>query len=602
MENRGHEAPLLPRQETYCPGEKENTNSGNATEAEQRPHLMETPDIGTRFSSDAEQRPRSMETPSVGEHISKATEQRPYQASIDTEQDNPGTVNPNRNSRQNQFAKQEKRAKKPKQILIPQTARINSSVLKSRKEPNDNKQKQEFNLRGETKDKMEAAPGHAPKPAEQPPEATENKSPKKSIPYNIACTLLEQNSFGIMEKQLYLYNEKGYWKLISESEANREIRSIIPDDLRCSISKGILYEVYEWLRIMAPPKPDCQTERRHYLNFTDAAYNWKSDEAIEHRKKLMFTHVLQLSLCNLNLQKGCAYKTFINTTFSNDKRTLREFRKFLGLCLSDIRDLKVCFFLYGPSNSGKTVMLNLLKKIVGEEWCSSLSFTQMSNEFAITQLLGKRLNLSGEVSGASNKRLDILKSLTGNDSITASFKGKDHFQFRNESLLVFACNSFPPVTALEEFDSFLSRVIIFPFSNVVPREQWIENLEDVLMEDAGSIILEAVKGLRELEEDNYCFIESPAMKKCKQSFQGKYNSFALFADQHIIKEPDGKVTSEDIRKYYKAFCDNEGYEALENNVWAQYLKQRFECQPKIFILNGDTQGERKRGYQGITLR
>ena len=42
--------------------------------------------------------------------------------------------------------------------------------------------------------------------------------------------------------------------------------------------------------------------------------------------------------------------------------------------------------------------------------------------------------------------------------------------------LVFACNSFLSIQAIEEFDSFLERIIIFPFTNVKPRSQWIDGL------------------------------------------------------------------------------------------------------------------------------
>ncbi len=377
---------------------------------------------------------------------------------------------------------------------------------------------------------------------------------KKNVSYDIAQVLLEQNSFYIIEGQLHLYC-KSYWKLISESEANREIRIIIPEDLRCRISKGILYEIYEWLRMLAPSTADCLKKRRCCLNFLDMAYDWESDTVIQNRKGLMFKYVLQLPLRCIKQEGKGAFESFIQDTFGYDNKTAREFRKFLGLC-----------------------------------------------QFAITQLLGKRLNLSGEVSGASNKRLDILKSLTGNDNVTASFKGKDHFQFKNESLLVFACNSFPPVNALEKFDSFLTRVIIFPFSNVVPRDKWIENLEEILLDDAGSIIREAIRGLRELKQDGYCFKESLEMRKCKQSFKGQYNSFALYADEYISKEIDGKVTSDDIRRSYRRFCEEGGYEILPDNVWSLYLKQRYGCLSKTFSVKEDAQDERKRGYQGISIK
>lgn len=577
---------------------------------------------------------RALEKASVEEEIILEGEQRPHQASQDIARSSVGNAGfGNREeSRQSVVSKRKRRPHQESQSIARNTRTDIANEVNGDscgKNPHKNQKVQKSNYEAWSKKVTaiflenasavgnEAPEDKLPESGEKISEAADttkkiaDKLPvlsdkgtesKKNVPYDIAQVLLEQNSFCIIEGQLYLYCKKGYWKLISESEANREIRNIIPEDLRCRVSKGILYEIYEWLRILAPSISDCLKERRCCLNFLDIAYDWESNRLIQNRKELMFKYVLQLPLKCIKQEGKGAYENFIEDTFGYDNETAREFRKFLGLCLSDIRDLKFCFFLYGPSNSGKTVVLNLLKKIVGEEWCSSLSFTQMSNEFAITQLLGKRLSLSGEVSGASNKRLDILKSLTGNDNVTASFKGKDHFQFKNESLLVFACNSFPPVNALEEFDSFLSRVIIFPFSNVVPRDKWIENLEEILLDDAGSIIREAIRGLRELKQDGYCFKESLEMRKCKQSFKGQYNSFALYADEYISKEIDGKVTSDDIRRSYRRFCEEGGYEILPDNVWSLYLKQRYGCLSKTFSVKEDAQDERKRGYQGISIK
>lgn len=234
--------------------------------------------------------------------------------------------------------------------------------------------------------------------------------------------------------------------------------------------------------------------------------------------------------------------------------------------------------------------------------CASLSFAQMSSEFAITQLLGKRLNLSGEVSGASNKRLDIFKSLTGNDTLTACFKGKDHFQFKNECLMVFACNSFPPIQAIEEFDSFLARIIIFPFTNVKPRDQWIDSLEDLLLGDVGEIIKDAMRGLQEMEEDGFAFKESSAMRLAKEEFIGQYNSFALFAQRFIETDAESVVTSDEIQRRYRKFCQDEDYLALEYTVWSKYLKNEYSCISTTKVVSDGLNKHRARAYRGICLK
>lgn len=420
--------------------------------------------------------------------------------------------------------------------------------------------------------------------------------------YNIALELEERYSFAIIDDQLYKYEEcLGYWKLIQESEANRDIRKLISDEWCQVINKSVLAEIYEWLLIKSP-KNKGYSDRKHFLNFQNCAIDWRNKEIVEKRQQLYFKYTIQMPYEKKHQKSTKRFQKFVQDVFGEDEDTIREFKKFLGLCLSDIRYLKLCFFLYGPSNSGKSVFLNVLKRIVGTDWTSSLSFTQMGNEFAITQLLGKRLNVSGEVSGASNKRLDIFKTLTGNDNVTACFKGRDHFQFTSECLLVFACNNFPPIQALDEFESFLSRIIIFPFSNVIPREKWVDNLDAELAEDQKTIIEYAIEGLQQLEKDNYRFVETDAMRECRQEFIGMYNSFELFAEKCIERDIEETLSSAQIRNRYIEYCKENDYVMLPDNVWTQLLKQKYNCRQKMITVKDDFGKTRIRAYQGIRLK
>lgn len=258
--------------------------------------------------------------------------------------------------------------------------------------------------------------------------------------------------------------------------------------------------------------------------------------------------------------------------------------------------------MYGPSNTGKSVILNVLKLLIGEDYCSSVSFSQMSNEFAITQLIGKRLNISGEVSGTTNKRLDIFKSLTGNDRITASFKCKDHFQFSNNCLLTFACNALSPMISANDTDSFMSRIIIFPFRNTKPRAEWISNLEELIAKDSKAIIADAIEGLKLLEEDSFQFVESQAMKRCKREFYLQNDSFTVFAEKYIKEDSGNKVSSRDITAAYTHFCNIEECPALNQNQWGPILKMKYNAESKT-LSKRDKNGEetRLRCYKGIRL-
>lgn len=438
------------------------------------------------------------------------------------------------------------------------------------------------------------------------PEKKESDEPgeKQSAVYLMLMELLEKYSFiNIRRKELYLYIEAhGYWKLILPNEADIVLRELLTTNWIRSINSASITELYKWLLIETDPcKPSNFLKGRDCLNFIDVAYDWKKEKFVKDRKNLYFTYAINMK-CPMEKESTRAFEKFIDDVFGDDKDTKKEFSKFVGLCLSDIRDLKYVFFLFGPSDTGKTTMMNAIKHAVGVENCCSLSFSQLSNEFYVSALYGKRLNVSGEISGMSTTKLDVLKSLSGNDDNLASYKFKDAFSFRNTCLLAFACNVFPKVDFMD-MQSFANRMIIFPFRNVIERCDWNENLQKDLQKDAKGIISFAIKGLRRLDRDNYQIIETPEMQQCKNDYAGMYDSFTLFCNEYIKPAYGESATSAEIHAAYSKFCQMNEYELLKDNQWAQILKRRYGCAAAtLYVSDGNGGKRRQRGYKGIVLK
>lgn len=435
---------------------------------------------------------------------------------------------------------------------------------------------------------------------------TQEARKEKMTPSELANILAKDYQFILIDENLHCYNkELGYWSCIPERDSKTILRKLIPKELRYCVTNFTLIEIYNWLKTDYDVINKASlAQRKNYLNFTDVVYSIQEGKTMPHDKKYYFQNVLQISYNNTNFSDGRWYQYFMNSTFGEDEATIRCFEEFLGLVISPIRDVKQSFFLYGPSNTGKSVILNVLKEIIGAQFTSSLSFSQLGNEFAVAQLVGKWLNISGEMSGVANRRIDIFKSLTGNDLVTACFKGKDHFQFQNQALLVFACNNFPQIS-YEVVEAFASRIIIFPFSKVIPREKWIPDLSEKLLQEKDIIIKRAIKGLKRLQKRNYEFDETDSMYQCKQLFLGDSNSFLLFARRCIVENPNGQCSSSSIKKCYHEFCSRHNLQQVADNVWSKTLLELYPAQ-KCNITSGPEIEEgiisyNSRGYKGIIL-
>ena len=426
---------------------------------------------------------------------------------------------------------------------------------------------------------------------------------KFNIVEQVLDELMQAYDFISVEEKLYVYVEEfGYWKLITDSESQRELRRRVNRRWRGRINKNNLQEIYEWLVLDAKHmSPSKFRDGRHYLNFCDVAYNWNKDKTTKNRKELYFRYALKVPFKSKFDDSG-AFQHFLSDVFGSDKESLDEFRKFIGLALSDVRTLKYAFIFYGPSNTGKSVTMNLLRHLIGAENTASVSFSQMSSEFHTAQLHNRRINCSAEVSGVTLSRLDVFRALCGNDEILVSNKMKDPFSFINRCLLLFSCNVLPKISDPMEAQSVVERLIIFPFNHVKKRENWDPKLVEHLCQDYASVIAFAIQGLRLLEKDDYTIKESPAMLRCKEQYAGLYDSFTLFAQAYLEPSRGARTSSANIKQAYHQYCAFKDCETLNDNIWGQILKRDFACSPSTVVDKSDGKERRIRAYKGIALK
>lgn len=120
-------------------------------------------------------------------------------------------------------------------------------------------------------------------------------------------------------------------------------------------------------------------------------------------------------------------------------------------------------FLFGPSRSGKSTFLRIMRAIMGEENTSSVTLHALSDDrFASANLYGKALNVAADLSSAHVQDLSTWKMLTGEDPVQANRKHGAQFSFVNQALFAFSANE--PPTVGESSRAYFSRIIPAKFA------------------------------------------------------------------------------------------------------------------------------------------
>lgn len=159
----------------------------------------------------------------------------------------------------------------------------------------------------------------------------------------------------------------------------------------------------------------------YLLNFKDGVFDIEKEEVLEHRSSYMFTYCLNATTDQIkaDYHGGQMFLQYLHKSFGDSDEQIITLSEIFGVAISNIRDQKQMFFLYGPSSSGKSVALNILNGLISDEFVTSLSFRQFSGKFELSEMAGSCLNLSSEIPTIKGKTADVVKRITGNDMIHA---------------------------------------------------------------------------------------------------------------------------------------------------------------------------------------
>ena len=215
----------------------------------------------------------------------------------------------------------------------------------------------------------------------------------------------------------------------------------------------------------------------------------------------------------------------------------------------------------------------------------------------VTKIFKKDKHTNAGMGGRSGKRLEMFQSLAGNDKISVKCRDGVYHNIRNRCLMVFATSSLPDIQDIQMIENLSERMIIFPFKNVLDREDWKMDVWKEAFEDTAGIVKFALRGIKDLEEDHFVFTESEAMMLAKDDFFGNLESFSVFAKRYLKYSKDHELASETINKAYTAYCLKHEFPILYYNQWAVLLKKRFRCSEGVYCF----EGRKSRGYRGIDL-
>jgi len=333
------------------------------------------------------------------------------------------------------------------------------------------------------------------------------------------------------------------------------------------------------------------------INFKNGVLDISTKELMSHSHRYMFQYELPVEYAP---NADCPlWKQFIeDVLYQEDIPFVQE---MCGYLLYRRYTWAVIAILLGHGRNGKTVFINVMSEILGEDNTEHIPLQTIAHErFAKAKLYQKHANLCSELGAREIKDTGTLKEITGEDMIFARELYKNGFNFRNFAKLMFACNLLPEIG--DKTLAMNERIAVLEFPNAFERgtPECDPNITDKLTtdEEKSGILNWMLVGLERLLE-NKKFSDYRNFENVSDYLKQSQDPVNMFTTTYVVSDAKGSITKEHLYNKYLEFCKLQAFPTLDN-VWFSRKFKKFAP----FLLNEGQprKGGHKTVWKGIMFR
>lgn len=303
------------------------------------------------------------------------------------------------------------------------------------------------------------------------------------------------------------------------------------------------------------------------LNVENGTIDLKTGELRPHDRDDFVTKLLPISY---DPTAECPrWNEFLLHVMGNDAEVVSFLQASVGYTLTGSVNEQCFFILFGTGANGKSVFLEVLQNILGD-FSRPIEMRALLQKRSISEavrndlagLRGTRLAVASEAN--REVRLDeaLIKSLTGNDKITARFLYQEFFDFYPTFKIWIAVNHLPCIRG--EDDAIWRRVRLVPFNVTIPKQHQIRDLANELMkQEARGILTWAIEGCLRWQKEG---LPVPStIREAIAKYRASNDPIGEFLAERTInsttvswRKSEGWITCARLYREYVDWCEANG--------------------------------------------
>lgn len=246
-----------------------------------------------------------------------------------------------------------------------------------------------------------------------------------------------------------------------------------------------------------------------------------------------------------------------------------DFRRILyNIIVPNSKPLFHIFYDDGVGGTGKSTLLEVVTKIVGEKFTSNVLLDQFGNRFIFANMLGKYVNI-GDDNGKNEELQSVgtLKSIVTKNRVTIDRKNMSPIEVRIFAKQLYATNILPYIDFTD--GGIMRRLNIVQMNQVIPKHFKLCNLDN---NEIGRIIYEVLNssdldnGFNEL-----AITSSPLYRFYKTAKTVCYDDYKDFCYKYGFRQMN-IINFEVKSKFIKQFIESKKLERTRKDVEQKRIK------------------------------
>ena len=298
------------------------------------------------------------------------------------------------------------------------------------------------------------------------------------------------------------------------------------------------------------------------------------------------------------------WASFIDDVSTGDAKTAELLQFIPAYGFMNHTKYEKIFVLCGSGGNGKSVYLDFLRLLFGDENCSHITPRGLVDRFQRIKLKDALMNLAGEIKSDVADAEEYMKMIATGEPISACYKSQDFVDFITRCKLVFACNG--QLSSGDTSEGLARRLIILDFktsfvdnpdpNDPYQRQKNVNIREQLLAElQSGGLFNWAYEGYKLLSVVNY-FTETSDQTELILDFKRSSNPVLLFYEDKIQPDMPAELLNSQLYSDYKVWCVENGYKSAASNWFHREFKSVVKRDYESYK-SGST-----RGYRRITSR